>query len=196
MRGFELLLFLFCELVRLSLDHANLSDLNCQMLPVHEAKPLHGIRVIDFGCYLAGPLVGRILADAGATVTSVTPPNGPLWNHKHVNHALSRGKQSIPLDLKSAAGKRKAWQLVLAADVLVENFTPGTLARLGFSPDAVKRANPRCIFLSLPGFSSNDEEFKDTKAFEAVVMAQSGVYCDMGLNRKLQTAHFVSLQVI
>ena len=63
-------------------------------------------------------------------------------------------------------------------------------------PDAVKRANPRCIFLSLPGFSSNDEEFKDTKAFEAVVMAQSGVYCDMGLNRKLQTAHFVSLQVI
>ena len=154
------------------------------MLPAHECKPLHGIRVVDFGCYLAGPLVGRILADAGASVTAITPPGGPLWKHAHVNHALLRGKNVLPVDLKSDSGKKSVWELVSTADVLVENFAPGVMARLGFSSDDVKRANPACIYLSLPGFASTDEEFKELKAFEAIVMTQSGVYCDMGLNRK------------
>jgi crotonobetainyl-CoA:carnitine CoA-transferase CaiB-like acyl-CoA transferase len=56
---------------------------NKTMEAAHLMKPLHGIRVVDFGCYLAGPLVGRHLADAGASVISIQPPNGPLWKHKH-----------------------------------------------------------------------------------------------------------------
>ena len=148
-------------------------------------KPLHGIRVVDFGCYLAGPLVGRHLADAGASVISIQPPNGPLWKHKHVNHALSRGKTTISVDLKSKAGKKQAWEHILSADGLIENFTPGVMDRLGFSSEKVRRANPNCIYLSLPGFASNDMEFRDVRAFEAIIMAQSGVYCDMGLNRTL-----------
>ena len=154
-------------------------------LPLHLGLPLQGIQVVDFGCYLSAPLVGRHLADAGADVISIQPLTGPLWKNKHVNHALSRGKTILPLDLKTTTGKQKAWELVLRADVVVENFSRGVMERLGFSSNDVKKVNPDCIFLSLPGFASNDMDFKDIKAFEAIIMAQSGVYCDMGLNRTL-----------
>ena len=154
-------------------------------LPLHEGLPLQGIKVIDFGCYLAGPLVGRHLADAGATVISIQPPTGPLYKNMPVNHQLNRNKQIIQLDLKSPQGRRRAWELVLAADVIIENFSPGTMATFGLSADLVKRHNPRVVYLSLPGFASTDQEFAELKHYEAVIMAQSGVYCDMGLNRTL-----------
>ena len=152
---------------------------------LHLELPLSGIKVVDFGCYLAGPMVGRELAGAGATVTAIQPLTGPLYKNKHVNHALSRGKTILSLDLKTTTGKKKAWELILAADVLIENFTPGVMDRLGLSAETCRQANPNLIYLSLPGFSSNDPNFKDLKAYEAIIMAESGVYCDMGLNRTL-----------
>jgi len=102
-----------------------------------------------------------------------------------VNHQLNRHKEILRLDLKSTQGRRRAWELVLAADVIIENFSPGTMATFGLSADLVKRHNPRVIYLSLPGFASTDQEFAELKHYEAVIMAQSGVYCDMGLNRTL-----------
>ena len=154
-------------------------------LPLHEGLPLQGITVIDFGCYLAAPLVGRHLADAGATVIAIQPPTGFAYDNDAVNHQLTRGKQVITLDLKSKQGQRRAWELILTADVVIENFSTGTMDKFGLSADAVRNANPRIVYLSLPGFASSDTEFAELKHYEAIIMAQSGVYCDMGLNRTL-----------
>jgi crotonobetainyl-CoA:carnitine CoA-transferase CaiB-like acyl-CoA transferase len=164
---------------------SNAMNMNTSNLPLHEGLPLQGIQVVDFGCYLAGPLVGRHLADAGATVISIQPPSGPLYKNIPVNHMLNRGKKIIQIDLKTKEGQRHAWELVLQADVLIENFSNGTMAKFGLSSDAVKRSNPKIIYLSLPGFASCDEEFAEMKHYEAIIMAQCGVYCDMGLNRTL-----------
>jgi crotonobetainyl-CoA:carnitine CoA-transferase CaiB-like acyl-CoA transferase len=153
-------------------------------LPPHEQLPLSGIRVVDFGVYLAGPLVGRILCDAGASVTAVTPIGGPHWKHE-CNNVLSRGKIVVELDLKSQGGRERAMKLVAEADVVVENFSPGVMDKLGFSASRVHEINPQCIYMSLPGFASNDSQFANQKAYEAVVMAAAGVFADMGLNRQL-----------
>ena len=92
--------------------------------------PLDGIRVIDFGQYLAGPLAALLLADQGAEVIRVDPPGGPRWRHP-ANAVLQRGKRSIVLDLKSPNDLAIARNLVASADVVIENFRPGVMDRLG-----------------------------------------------------------------
>ena len=86
--------------------------------------PLVGTRVLDFGQYLAGPLVGMMLADQGAEVIRIDPPGGPRWKSP-ANAVLNRGKASLVLDLKDSADRATARRLVASADVLVENFRPG-----------------------------------------------------------------------
>ena len=92
--------------------------------------PLDGIRVIDFGQYLAGPLAALLLADQDAEVIRVDPPGGPRWRHP-ANAVLQRGKRSIVLDLKSPNDLAIARDLVASADVVIENFRPGVMDRLG-----------------------------------------------------------------
>ena len=128
-------------------------------------RPLAGLKVIDFGQYIAGPAVAMILADQGAEVTRVEAPGGPFWDSP-ANAILNRGKRSIRLDLKDAAERDIARRLVAGADVLVENFRPGVMARLGLDPEAATAANPRLVYLSLPGFSSRDEERAGLQAFD------------------------------
>ena len=94
------------------------------------AGALDGIRVIDFGQYLAGPLAALLLADQGAEVIRVDPPGGPRWRHP-ANAVLQRGKRSIVLDLKSPNDLAIARNLVASADVVIENFRPGVMDRLG-----------------------------------------------------------------
>jgi len=89
------------------------------------------------------------------------------------------------IDLKTKEGLEQAAELVRDADVLVENFAPGVMERLGLSKKVVKKLNPRCIYLSMPGFRSDDEVRAELKAFEAIIMTESGVFADMGLNRTL-----------
>ena len=91
---------------------------------------LDGIRVIDFGQYLAGPLAALLLADQDAEVIRVDPPGGPRWRHP-ANAVLQRGKRSIVLDLKSPNDLAIARNLVASADVVIENFRPGVMDRLG-----------------------------------------------------------------
>ena len=117
-------------------------------------------------------------------MTAIVPPGGPLWKHE-VNNLLSRGKEVVTIDLKSQTGRAHAMKLVASADVVVENFTPGVMDRLGLSPAAVAEANPRCVYLSLPGFKNGDTEFADLQAYEGIIMAAAGVYADMGVNRQL-----------
>ncbi len=146
--------------------------------------PLKGLRVLDFGHYLAGPMVGMILADQGAEVIRIDPPGGPRWKN-HANAILGRGKKSIVLDLKTEEGCKTAQDLAARGDLLVENFRPGVMDRLGLGADRLMEINPSLVYLSLPGFSSRDSDLSATKAFEGVVAAASGQFTDMGLSRVL-----------
>ena len=116
---------------------------------------LEGVRVIDFGQYIAGPLAGMLLADQGADVVRVDPPGGPMWDTP-ANATWNRGKRSITLNLKQPDGVETALRLIASADVVIENFRPGVMDRLGLGPQQVLRDNPRLIYCSLPGFASDD----------------------------------------
>lgn len=135
---------------------------------------LDGVRVIDFGQYLPGPLTTMLLADAGADVIRVDPPGGPLWQH-HANAILQRGKRSMILDLKSPSDHQIAQRLIATADVVVENFSPGVMDRLGLGASACCEANPRLIYCSMPGFASDDPRAA-VPGWEGVIAAAAGLY--------------------
>ncbi len=116
---------------------------------------LDGVRVVDFGQYIAGPLLGTLLADAGAAVVHVDPPGGPRWQTP-ANAVLLRGRQTVELDLKRAEGLTEARRLVAGADVLIEGFRPGVMERLGLGADRLLAENPALVYCSLPGFPSDD----------------------------------------
>jgi crotonobetainyl-CoA:carnitine CoA-transferase CaiB-like acyl-CoA transferase len=135
---------------------------------------LERIRVLDFGQYLAGPLVAMMLADQGADVIRIDPPGGPLWSHP-ANAILQRGKRSVVLDLKSPADATEALRLAQDADILIENFRPGVMARLGLGAGALLARHSRLIYCSLPGFASDDPR-ANVRAFEGVIGAAAGLY--------------------
>ncbi len=136
--------------------------------------PFAGLRVLDLGQYLAGPLVAMLLADGGADVIHVDPPGGPRWHHP-ANMALQRGKQRVELDLHAPADRAVARDLALGADVLIEGFRPGVLARLGLDPHELVAANPGLICCSIPGFGSDDER-AGLAGWELIVSAAGGLY--------------------
>lgn len=146
--------------------------------------PLHGVKVIDFGQYIAGPAVAMILGDLGATVIHIDPPTGPLWDSP-ANATLNRNKKTVTLDLKTPEGLEQALALVAESDIVIESFRPGVMTRLGIDFDALRKTWPEIITLSIPGFASNDELRRDWRAYESVIAATSGVFTDMGLNRVL-----------
>lgn len=147
-------------------------------------RPLSSIRVLDFGQYLAGPLVGMMLADMGAEVIRIDPPGGPRFKSP-ASDMLSRGKSSLVLDLKSADDRAVALKLAARADVVIENFRPGVMQRLGLGPDDLRAVNPGIISLAMPGFASTDPKLAGLAAWEAVIAARTGQFTDMGLNRRL-----------
>src|SRR5829696_5399447 len=118
-------------------------------------KALEGIRVIDFGQYVAGPLAAMLLADQGADVIRIDPPGGPRWDSP-VNAVLLRGRRIVEFDLHDTADRLRAQTLVASADVVIEGFRPGVAERLGVGPDAVLAGSPHVVYCSLPGFGSTD----------------------------------------
>src|SRR5512140_2321287 len=112
---------------------------------------LDGVRVIDFGQYIAGPMTAMLLADQGADVVRIDPPGGPRHDTP-ANATWNRNKRSIVLDLKDEADRATARRLIETADVVVENFRPGVMDGLGLGPAAMTTANPQLIYCSLPGF--------------------------------------------
>jgi crotonobetainyl-CoA:carnitine CoA-transferase CaiB-like acyl-CoA transferase len=131
--------------------------------------PLAGLRVIDFGQYVAGPLTAVLLADQGADVIHVDPPGGPRMAG-FADAFFNRGKRRVTLDLKQAGDLAAARRLVAGADVVIENFRPGTLARLGLDLDAARQASPALITCSLPGFGAGDPR-AGMRAYEGVIAA-------------------------
>lgn len=124
-------------------------------------QPLAGIRVVDLSRILSGPFATMTLADLGADVIKVEPPKGDdtrSWGPPFVEGestyflSANRGKKSMVLDLKSEGGKEAMWKLIATADVVVENFRPGTLARLGFGWEEIHRRYPGVILASISGY--------------------------------------------
>jgi len=125
---------------------------------------LENVRVIDLSQYIPGPFATRQLADLGADVIKIEPPGGdPMRYFMHVNadelspvyRHLNRGKRICRLDLKSDAGQQVLRELIEDADILLESFRPGVLARLGFDRDELDRINPGLIHCALSGYGQN-----------------------------------------
>ena len=138
-------------------------------------KPvLEGVRVIDFGQYMAGPMAAMLLGDQGADVIRIDPPGGPRWDTP-ANATWNRNKRSIVLDLKKEADKETARKLIGTADVVIENFRPGVMDRLGLGAGAMTAACPRLIYCSLPGFGADDPR-AGVRAWEGVLGAATATY--------------------
>jgi crotonobetainyl-CoA:carnitine CoA-transferase CaiB-like acyl-CoA transferase len=130
--------------------------------------PLTGIRVVDFGHFIAGPMTALLLADAGADVVRIERPDGPSLGLADM--FFRRGKRTITLDLDDAAARDDARSLIANADVVIENFRPGVMDRLGVGSASMLGANSRLVYCSLPGFAAEDE-LADVNAWEGVIHA-------------------------
>ncbi len=148
----------------------------------HPGLPLRGLKVVELGHYIAGPFATRLLADLGAEVVKVEPPEGdPIrgWGAQQDGNAVwfsvhGRNKLSVTLDLKSPAGKARLLRLAGRADALVENFRPGQLERYGLGPEALHVANPRLVVARISGYGQ-DGPYRDKPAFGAIGEAMGGL---------------------
>ena len=120
--------------------------------------PLEGIRVIDLTTVISGPVCTMLLADQGADVVKIEPPGGDIARRTAGDGEFTamfvssnRGKRSLALDLKQPAAREAVRRLIAGADVLVQNFRPGTMARLGLDEPAMRALNPGLIYLSISG---------------------------------------------
>jgi CoA:oxalate CoA-transferase len=149
--------------------------------PTDKHDALDGIRVIDFTIVMSGPMCTRLLADAGADVIKIEAPAGDIIRQRPPMKggngtyfsALNCGKSSIVLDLQTDEGKAIAKELTLGADVLVENFRPGVMKRLGLDYESLSRDNPRLIYCSVSGFGQTGP-MAQTPAYAPVIHAASG----------------------
>ncbi|MYD42395.1 MAG: CoA transferase [Gammaproteobacteria bacterium] len=143
--------------------------------------PLQNLKVIDLTSMISGPAAASMLCDQGATVIKVEPIHGeqmrlmgrPRNGSPPTFFSCNRGKESIALDLKGDDGKEVLWRLVEDADVLMQNFRPGAMARLGFSEDAVRARNERIIYVSISGFGESGP-YANQRVYDPVIQALSG----------------------
>src|SRR5512142_2533648 len=150
--------------------------------------PLAGLRVLEFGQIAAGPFAGSLLADLGADVVKVERPDGGdgmrEWPPVSINDAgdgfsenfasLNRNKRSVTADLKSTDDIARLRELAARADVLIENFRAGVLARLGLGFEALRAVNPGLVYCSISGYGQSGPYAK-RGAFDVTVQAASGV---------------------
>ena len=144
--------------------------------------PLQGIRVLDLSAVISGPMATALLADLGADVIKVEPPAGD--QSRRIGPAqgdlsamfisVNRGKRSIVLDLKRPDHLEVLRELVARADVLVENFRPGAMARLGLGADTLCAVHPRLVYVSISGFGQSGPH-AGARVYDAVIQAVSGI---------------------
>src|SRR5438128_6818084 len=145
--------------------------------------PLDGLRVIDLTCVVAGPFCTLMLGDMGAEVLKIEEPNhgddsrgwSPFIEGTGSFYlALNRSKKSVALDLKSPDGAAALKRLVESADVLIENFRPGSLAELGFDYRSVSALNPRLIYCSISGYGQTGPHAQ-LPGYDAVIQGEAGI---------------------
>ena len=145
---------------------------------------LEGIRVLDLTQIMAGPFCTMLLADLGAEVIKIENPRGgddsrrmapPYYNGEPASFmAMNRNKYGMAVDIRTPAGKQVLWQLIETADVLVENFRPGTMTRLGFGFEEVHARYPKLVYCSISGFGQTGP-YRERGGFDLVAQAMSGV---------------------
>jgi len=143
--------------------------------------PLGNLKVVEIGTMVTAPLAAMLLAQLGADVIKIENPAGGDPFRRSAGDAYSpnfiaynQNKRSIQLDLASAEGKAKLLELLATADVLIENFRPGVVDRLGFTADVLKAANPRLVHCSITGFGA-DGPYANRPAYDTVGIALSGI---------------------
>jgi crotonobetainyl-CoA:carnitine CoA-transferase CaiB-like acyl-CoA transferase len=142
--------------------------------------PLSDVRVLDLGSYISGPCAAVLLAEMGADVVKVEPPAGDpfrKWESGGLNAtfvAFNRGKRSVVLDLKSDDDRARLLELVRTADVLVENFRPGVMERLGIGWDVLSAIRPELVHCSISGFGSGGP-YAAMPAYDGVALGYSGL---------------------
>lgn len=156
--------------------------------PRNPNTPLAGLKVLELARVLAGPWVGQVLADLGADVIKVESPEGdgtrqwgPPWiiredgaREAAYYHACNRGKRSIIADFENPEDRARVAALCAGADVVVENFKPGTLARFGLDYVRIAATNPRVVYCSITGFGQTGPR-RDEPGYDFVVQAMSGM---------------------
>jgi CoA:oxalate CoA-transferase len=146
--------------------------------------PLSGVRILDLTLIMAGPYCTLILGDLGAEVIKIEKPGLGESSRQMPPHffegqsayfiAMNRNKKSMTLDLKSDAGKRIFYDLARKSDVVIENFRPGVVKKLGIDFDTLKQMNPRIICCSISGYGQTGP-FRDRPAFDLVIQARGGI---------------------
>ena len=146
------------------------------------SRSLQGMTVLDLSHALSGPFGTMLLAELGADVIKVEPPGGDHFrpsNGGATFAVVNRNKRGIAMDLKHSDSAEVMERLIDRADILVENFTPGTAARLGYGYEAVSARNPRIIYASISGFGQ-DGPYRDLRGYDAVAQAMSGIMASTG----------------
>lgn len=144
--------------------------------------PLTGVRIVDLTSMISGPVATMMLADQGADVIKVEPPNGDLVRHLGPNRegmtatflSSNRSKRSLAVDLKTEAGMAVVERLVAGADVFVQNFRPGAAERMGLGEDAVRALRPDIIYVSISGFGETGP-YAQKRVYDPVIQALSGL---------------------
>ena len=149
--------------------------------------PLSGLVVADLSTVLAGPYCTMLLGDLGADVLKVEPPSGDptrgygppfLGDGREAEStyylSVNRNKRALRVDLRTCGGREVMWRLLAHSDVLVENFRPGSLARLGFDDAEIERVNPRLVHLAISGFGPEGPG-ADRPAYDFIIQAASGL---------------------
>ncbi len=155
------------------------------------ARPLDGVHVLDFTRVLSGPHATRMLCDLGADVIKIEPPAGDLTRFASPRrNGLSTyfvqqnvGKRNLSLDLSTEAGVEIVLELAEHADVLIENYRPGVMDRLGLGPHTVRERNPRLIYASLSGYGQTGP-WVHRRAYAPVVEAETGIIASQGNARR------------
>ena len=144
------------------------------------AGPLAGIRVVDVTSVISGPGAMGLLADQGADVIKVEPPQGDIMRHRGDDKnftpgfvSVNRGKRSLVLDLKNPGAVPVLWKLIATADVFAQNFRPGVIERLGFDADTALARHPELVYLSISGVGRAGPYVKK-RVYDPVVQALSG----------------------
>lgn len=144
--------------------------------------PLGGLKVLDFSRVLAGPFAGRMLSDLGADVVKIEPPDGDvtrLWGKvaggiPGYYHQQNAGKRNLCIDLRAQGAKELVYRLVSQADILIENYRPDVMGRLGLGYETLREHNPRLIMLSISGFGHGGPE-SHRPAYAPIVHAEAGL---------------------
>jgi crotonobetainyl-CoA:carnitine CoA-transferase CaiB-like acyl-CoA transferase len=145
---------------------------------------LEGVRILDLSQIMAGPFCAMLLADLGAEVIKIEKPQGgddsrrmgpPYYNGESAAYmAVNRNKYGLAVDIRTPPGKQVLWRLIETTDVLIENFRPGTLERLGFGYEAVHAKHPSLIYCSISGFGHTGP-YRERGGFDLVAQAMSGI---------------------